>query len=198
MIQGSGMHQGLQAKPQRAGSVIDYSGVSRSVGMDPKSLGRQEFLLRPGCFQVIDGDTIKVFANPKPKKTASSPRNYNQAFSMRFRSTNAPERPRGRATDEIMRSIGLDPYRNSPGQWATEALSGYLDRRALLVQPTGRTDNYGRMLCDMSVVPYTDGSPDLNRAISLERIMLEKKIVNPFEQERPPPLHPQEFGLGGP
>ena len=117
---------------------------------------------------------------------------------MRFRSIAAPERAKGRATDEIMTSAGMDPHRDSPGQKVTSLLNEYLDKRAILVQPTGRVDGYGRMLCDMSVVPYTDGSPDLTRAISLEQLLLAQKVVSPFEQEKPPGLHPQGLNTGGP
>ena len=185
---------------QDTGPVMDFSEIPRSAGMTPEvieRIGRQPFLLRPGHFAVIDGDTIKVFANPIPEQTASSPRNYDQAFSLRFRSIAAPEKQRRRATDAILTAANIDPYRNSPGRKATALLKEYLDQRALLVQPTGRTDKFGRMLCDMAVVPYTGMSPDLNRAMSLERLLLSMKVVNPFEEEMPPGLHPQGLEPGG-
>lgn len=168
--------------------VLDLSSYNRPAGMDPELIGQQPFLLRPGNFSVIDGDTIWALPNPRPEKREDGVPSYS--FSMRFRSIAAPERPKRRATDRIIKSAGIDPYWDSAGQKATDLLKTYMKRRALLVQPTGSTDKYGRMLCDMSVVPYTGSSPDITRAMSLERLMLEQKVVSPFRQETPPPLHP--------
>lgn len=169
--------------------VLDLSKFRRPPELNPLLFGTRPFLLRPGHFSVIDGDTIWVTANSKQK--AESGKRNSPAFSMRFRSIAAPERPKRRATDRIVKASGADPYWDSAGKQATELLKQYLDRRALLVQPSGEVDKYGRMLCDMSVVPYTGDSPDLGRAMSLERLMLEQGVVNPFRQEVPPPLRPQ-------
>lgn len=166
-------------------TVLDLSFRDRPRGLDPMILGEQPFLLRPGHFSVIDGDTIWALSNEPDEK-----RN-GQSFSMRFRSIAAPERPKRRHTDDILKKSGIDPYWDSAGQQATTQLKAYMDGRALLVEPTGEVDVYGRMLCDMAVVPYTGGKPDLSRAASLERLMLSQRVVSPFEQEAPPPLRPQ-------
>ncbi|HDZ51490.1 hypothetical protein LCGC14_0112410 [marine sediment metagenome] len=166
-------------------TVLDLSFRDRPRGLDPLILGEQPFLLRPGHFSVIDGDTIWALSNePDDKRNG-------QSFSMRFRSIAAPERPKRRHTDDILKKNGIDPYWDSAGQQATTQLKAYMDGRALLVEPTGEVDVYGRMLCDMAVVPYTGGKPDLSRAASLERLMLSQRVVSPFEQEAPPPLRPQ-------
>ena len=165
--------------------VTDISSMERPVGMDPTRFGRQSFLLRPGSFSVIDGDTIWVLPNPKPD---NSGRKSRPAFSMRFRSIAAPEKPKASGIDWVLQSSGLNPHWDSPGQEATDLLKKYLDRRALLVQPSGEVDKYKRMLCDMSVVSYSDNEPDLKTAVSLECLMLENGVVSPFEGEAPPPL----------
>jgi len=167
--------------------VLDLSSANRPAGMDPALLGRQPFLLRPGNFSVIDGDTVWVTPNPRRQPEGSAP----NCFSMRFRSIAAPERPKKRATDTILKAGSINPHWDSAGQKATDLLKTYLDGRALLVQPTGDKDKYGRMLCDMYVVPYTGASPDLERAASLEHLMLGQGAVNPFREEVPPPLRPQ-------
>ncbi len=165
--------------------VQDLSFLDRPQGMDPEVLGRTAFLLRPGHFSVVDGDTIWALSNDKGDSKAA------MSFSMRFRSIAAPERPMKRFTDTILKKSGIDPYWDSSGQTATNQLKAYLDRRALLVQPTGNLDRYGRMLCDMAVVPYTAGEPDISRATSLERLLLGQNVVSPFKDEAPPPLRPQ-------
>lgn len=175
--------------------VLDLSSVNRPAGMDTAVLGKRPFLLRPGNFSVIDGDTIWV--TPNPARQGGETRAKN-AFSIRFRSIAAPERPKKRATDSILKAGNIDPYWDSAGQKATNLLRKYLDKRALLVNPTGEKDRYGRMLADMYVVPYTGSSPDLSRAISIEHMMLDQQVVNPFKQEKRPPLRPHLSGLQGP
>ncbi|MFG6573549.1 thermonuclease family protein [Sulfitobacter sp. 1A13353] len=167
--------------------VQDLSFLERPANIDPKSLGREDFLLRPGHFSVIDGDTIWALSNSEGQAR------QGKSFSMRFRTIAAPERPTRRGTDAILKNSGIDPYWDSLGQQSTEQLKAYLDGRALLVQPSGQIDRYGRMLCDMAVVPYTGGEPDLSRAVSLERLMLSQKVANPFDGKPTPPLHPQLY-----
>jgi endonuclease YncB( thermonuclease family) len=166
-------------------TIQDLSYSDRPADMDPKLFGRTPFLLRPKHFAVIDGDTI--WALPQE----SGRRDKGKSFSMRFRSIAAPERPVKRATDRILKAAGINPYWDDSGQKATDLLKTYLDGRALLVQPTGEVDKYGRMLCDMAVVPYTGSDPDITRATSLERLMLQQEVVSPFGQEAPPPVRPQ-------
>ena len=168
--------------------VVDLGSKNRPVGMDPKSLGREAFLLRPGDFSVIDGDTIWALSNSGQGGAQSGFDKPQKAFAMRFRSIAAPEKPKAHFLDAIMRENGIDPNPDSAGQKATDLLKTYLDKRALLVHPTGEMDKYGRMICDMSVVPYTGKNPDLGRALSLENLMLEQKVVSPFRNETPPAL----------
>jgi endonuclease YncB( thermonuclease family) len=168
--------------------IKDLSRSERVKDMDPRIFGEQPFLLRPGNFAVIDGDTIWAWAN---NTSSFSSKKRECAFSMRFRSIAAPEKPVRRATDSALKAAGIDPYWDSAGKKATDLLKTYLDGRALLVLPTGDVDKYGRMLCDMAVVPYTGADPDLSRAVSLEVLMLQQGVVSPFRQESPPRLHPQ-------
>lgn len=167
--------------------IRDLSYIDRPAGFDPASLGREPFLLRPGHFAVVDGDTIWALSTSGRGRGERD----RMSFSMRFRSIAAPERPMRRATDRVLSKSGVDPYWDHAGRRATDLLKTYMDRRALLVQPTGRIDPYGRMLCDMSVVPYTGRNPDLARAISLERLMLDREVVTPFGREVPPSVRPQ-------
>jgi hypothetical protein len=175
--------------------VLDLSFIDRPAGMDPTLLGTRPFLLRPGNFSVIDGDTIWVLPNPRTRRADGGPPN---SFSIRFRSIAAPERPKKRATDAILKAGGVNPYWDSAGQKATDLLKTYLDKRALLVQPSGEIDRHGRMLGDMYVVPYTGARPDLDRAISIEHLMLDNDVVSPFRQEARPPLRPQLLDPEGP
>jgi endonuclease YncB( thermonuclease family) len=169
--------------------LLDLSSADRPMDMDPLILGRKNFLLRPGHFSVIDGDTIWAMTNTN-KDNGDFNQRQKKSFGIRFRSIAAPEKPKGRATDRTLKAAGIDPHWDSAGKKATELLKMYLDDRALLVQPTGRIDRYGRMLADMCVVPYTRSEPDLGRAMSLEQLMLVQGTVNPFRKEIPPPLHP--------
>lgn len=167
--------------------IRDLSRANLPADHNPELLGAQPFLLRPGHFSVIDGDTIWALAAPE----GPHDQRRQMSFSMRFRSIAAPEKPVKRATDHILQAAGINPYWDSRGQEATELLKTYTDGRAILVEPTGRTDKYGRMLCDIAVVPYTGHAPDISRAISLEHLLLDQKKVDPFRGESAPPLRPQ-------
>lgn len=170
--------------------VRDYSNIDRPQGLDPLRLGRAPFLLRPGHFAIVDGDTI--WALPQISgRTPPRGNGPNNSWSMRFRSIAAPEKPKTRMTDGILKAAGINPHWDSAGQKSTDLLKTYLGGRALLVEPTGKVDRYGRMLCDMAVVPYVDGQPNIRTAVSLERLMLRQKVVDPFENELAPPVHPQ-------
>lgn len=169
--------------------IKDLSFTERAANINPADLGASPFLLRPGHFAVIDGDTIWAWSNTR-ESSFSGNLKRDKSFSMRFRSIAAPERPKLRATDTILKKSRVNPAWDSAGQKATELLKTYLDKRALLVEPTGRTDKYGRMLCDLSVVPYSGNEPDLSRATSLECLMLDQGVVNPFGEEVKPRLNP--------
>ena len=168
--------------------IRDLSRVELPKDLDPLKMGTDPFLLRPGGFFVVDGDTIWAWANTEQSAFGGK---RERSFSMRFRSIAAAEKPKLRATDSILKAAGVDPYKNYAGQKAKTLLETYLDGRALLVQPTGNVDKYGRMLCDMSVVPYTGADPDLTRATSLEVLMLDQGVVSPFGKESRPRLRPQ-------
>ncbi|CAN0572387.1 unnamed protein product [Laminaria digitata] len=170
--------------------IKDLSFTERPAGLDPVELGAEPFLLRSGCFSVIDGDTIWAWATTG-KSVFSGDKSREKSFSMRFRSIAAPEKPKRRGTDVILKRSGVDPAWDSAGKKATDLLKTYLDKRALLVEPTGRKDKYGRLLCDLSVVPYSAGEPDLQRAISLEHLLLDQGVVNPFQGETRPQLKPR-------
>lgn len=170
--------------------IKDLSKRERPADLDPKELGRAPFLLRPGHFSVIDGDTIWAWANTK-ESSFSGDGKRDKSFSMRFRSIAAPEKPKRRGTDAIFKGARINANWDSAGQKATDLLKTYLDKRALLVEPTGEVDKYGRMLCDLAVVPYSGNEPDLSRAVSLEFLMLDQGVVQPFRNEQRPQLTPQ-------
>ena len=171
--------------------IPDLSRDDRYEGMNPLTLGRDAFLLRHWAFYVIDGDTIAVKATHDREGQACTEGRRPRAYSIRFRSIAAPERPKRRSTDRILTAAGIDPHWDSAGRKATGLLKTYLERRALLVQPTGSVDKHGRMLADMAVVPIRAGEPDVAAALSLERLMLQQGVVGVFRDEPLPPLRPQ-------
>jgi endonuclease YncB( thermonuclease family) len=139
----------------------------------------------PGQFRVVDADTIWCLSDQR------GPKGKEMSFSLRFRSIAAPERVKGRPTDKILQAAGIDPYSDHPGRMATEALRAFCDRRAVMVIPSGEQDRYGRSLVDMAVIPMKDGKFNPEDAVSLERLMIHKRVVDPFRDEELPKLYPQ-------
>ena len=83
-----------------------------------------------------------------------SHRTRRKRSPIRFRSVNATELPKASGTDQILRDAGIDP---NPGNLALKSkklLKTYLDDRAMLAVSSGKSDRYGRLLCDVYVVPY--------------------------------------------
>lgn len=142
------------------------------------------FVMMPGQFRVVDGDTLWCLSDVK------GPKGYEKSFGLRFRSIAAPERVKSRPTDKVLQAGGIDPYFDHPGRQATEQMRAYCNRRAVLVIPSGQQDKYGRSLVDMSVIPKTNGIFNPAEAISLERLMLQRRVVDPFQGQELPDLYP--------
>lgn len=175
------------------------SDKERSPGFDLTRITAEErIILRPLHFRVVDGDTLAVrSAHPGLDGEGAT------AFRIRFRSVGAAETPSSRGSDWILKSSGADPHWWSKGAQATAILKDLLkppksaitgDRVPphVLLVPTGKLDKYGRMVADAYGVFYktAEGSLDLARAISLEKLLLEAGVVEPFRQEQAPALHP--------
>ncbi|MEP3667728.1 MAG: thermonuclease family protein [Roseibium sp.] len=140
------------------------------------------FFVRPRDYSVIDGDTIRILA-PKGPMDKWRP----EAFSVRFRSIAAPEKPKPEMTDKIMKSVGIDPHADNAGIIAKNALKDLLKGRCLMIEPKG-ADRYKRTLGDISASGTPGKSFDLNNAFSVEQRMIDGGIVTRFsnEEELPP------------
>ncbi|MXX91814.1 MAG: hypothetical protein F4213_21610 [Boseongicola sp. SB0677_bin_26] len=169
----------------------DLTDDPRPVGMDPLRLGDRPFLLRDAAFFVIDGDTIRVKSTEDSAKDGPMGyRLHQQAFAIRFRSIAAPEKPRYSSTDRTLLAAGVDPHARSAGIMARDGLRRMLDGFAILVQPSGRLDRYGRMLADISRTPVSGRKIDVTSAMSLEHLLLNAGLVSRFGPESLPARHP--------
>lgn len=169
----------------------DLTDNPRPVGLDPLRLGDRPFLLRAAAFFVIDGDTIRVKSrDDSDRDDEKGYRLHQQAFAIRFRSIAAPEKPRYSSTDRSLLAAGVDPHARSAGIMARDGLRRMLEGFAILVQPSGRLDRYGRMLADVSRAPVAARSIDVGRAVSLEHLLIEAGLVSRFGPESLPARHP--------
>jgi len=149
-----------------------------------------EFSLPDGAFRVgargyrvVDGDTIKIMSGRK------SPLGEDiVALRMRFRSIAAPETRKTGWTDRPLIALNADPNRFCPGRRARDLLQKFTRGRDIVISHGRRFDPYGRLLADICVLPGRGAS--IEEAISLERVMLAKGVVDRFGSERVPDLHP--------
>jgi endonuclease YncB( thermonuclease family) len=147
------------------------------------SLPDGPFRVGPSGYRVVDGDTIKIMSGRK------SPLGEDiVALRLRFRSIAAPETRKTSWEDRSLAALGADPNRFCPGRRARDLLRQFTRRRDIVISHGGRFDPYGRLLADISVLPDRDAS--LKEAVSLERVMLAKGVVDRFGAERVPDLHP--------
>lgn len=148
------------------------------------------FTLPDGAFRVpsfahrvVDGDTIKMMSGRRDVMGRPI-----VAARFRFRSMETPETRKNRWADAPLVALGADPDRNCPGKRARDTLIGFVRGRDLIVFHQGQYDPYGRLLCDISVLPERGSS--IEEAVSLERVMIARGVAKRFKEERLPPLHP--------
>ncbi len=164
----------------------------RDGDLSEMMLGRptQPFLVRPKDYFVVDGDTVSLRT-----KSASTGRSV-EAFSVRLDGVNAPEMPKSRATDALMRGIGIEPHPGSPGQLATDRLRALARGHALLIEPVEQengdvVDRYGRLLARISI----SGSPgrdfDLSGALSVSAVLHEEGHAVLMRDRDLPPRTPE-------
>lgn len=140
-------------------------------------------MVSPGGYRVVDGDTIKILTGRKDENGKDV-----TAARLRFRSMATPEIRRTSWSDRPMAALGRDPSNGSPGRAAQEQLRRFTKGRTIVVSHDNRTDPYGRLLCDISVLP--DKSASLSDAVSLERIMMARGVATRFRNENVPVLKP--------
>lgn len=134
-------------------------------------------------YRVVDGDTIKVMSGRRSPIGAEL-----VALRLRFRSIAAPETRKMGWEDRPLAALGADPNRFCPGRRARDLMLEFTKGRDIIISHGGRFDPYGRLLADISVLPNRESS--LEEAVSLERVMLAKGVVDRFGSERVPDLHP--------
>lgn len=147
------------------------------------SLPDGPFRVPSGAHRVVDGDTIKLMSgrrDPMGRELV--------AVRLRFRSMETPEIRRSRVWDAPLITLGADPNADCPGRRALEMLRRFTKGRDLIISHQGRFDPYGRLLCDISVLPDRDA--EIGSAISLERVMIARGVARRFREERLPPLNP--------
>ncbi len=157
--------------------------VLSSADLAAFSLPDGSFRVPAKAVRVVDGDTIKVMTgrlSPLGEEIA--------AVRVRFRSTAAPETRKTAWADRPLEALGADPNRFCPGRAARDQLQKFLRGREVIITHNRRFDRYGRLLGDISVIPEL-GAPD-TEAVSLERVMLARGVVDRFPSEQIPPLHP--------
>lgn len=141
------------------------------------------FRVPAGLYRVTDGDTIRLLSGQR------SPLGQElTVLRIRFRTIAAPETRKARWADAPLIAIDADPGRFCPGRRAKEMLIRFTRKRDLIVSHHGRFDRYGRLLADLSVLPEP-GAP-LAQAVSLERVMLARGVVDRLSTDPVPPLHP--------
>jgi len=147
------------------------------------SLRDGPFRVGAGAYRVVDGDTIKVMSG------RTGPLGDDLvAIRLRFRSIAAPETRKTGWSDRPLIALKADPNRFCPGKRARDLLCKYTRGRDLIISHQNGFDPYGRLLADICVLPDRDS--DLEGAVSLERVMLAKGVVDRFSSERVPDLHP--------
>lgn len=147
------------------------------------SLPDGAFRVGPRGYRVVDGDTIKIMSGRKTPLGDDV-----VALRLRFRSIAAPETSKTSWSDRSLAALGFDPNRFCPGRRARDLLRQFTRGRDVIISHGGRFDPYGRLLADVSVLPRHDAP--LEEAVSLERVMLAKGVVDRFNGERVPDLHP--------
>lgn len=147
------------------------------------SLPDGPFRVGPRGYRVVDGDTIKIMSGRKTPIGEDI-----VAIRLRFRSIAAPETRKTGWTDRPLEALGADPNRFCPGRRARDLLRAFTKRRDIVISHRGRFDPYGRLLADVSVLPGRGST--LEEAVSLERVMLAKGVVDRFRDEPVPALHP--------
>lgn len=141
------------------------------------------FRVGPRFYRVVDGDTIKIMSGRKTPLGEDI-----VALRLRFRSIAAPETSKTSWSDRPLAALGFDPNRACPGRRARDQLRDFTRKRDVIISHGGRFDPYGRLLADVSVLP--DRGSSLEEAVSLERVMLAKGVVDRFRDELVPDLHP--------
>lgn len=154
----------------------DTSKGFRSV---PDGFQRHAFFLAPDEYGVIDGDTIYVDTLVE--------NGGHLRFKIRFSSTNAPEMPVKRMTDDFLMEMGIDPHASNPGSRAATIMHGAMAGRPVFVVPAvqqdgSSLDRYGRLLADIYISgpdptpeeerPDTKGF-DLDGYVSASRLIFE-------------------------
>jgi endonuclease YncB( thermonuclease family) len=141
------------------------------------------FRVPASALRVVDGDTIKVMTGRRGPLGEDI-----TAVRVRFRSIAAPETRKTSWADKPLEALGADPNRFCPGRAARDLLSRFLRGRDVIISHNRQFDPYGRLLADLSVIPLRGGAE--GSAVSLERVMLARGMVEPFRAEMIPPLHP--------
>lgn len=156
-----------------------------------RELPRRPFIVKPGRYSVIDGDTFSIRF---PRRDGFD--GMVEAFRVRFCSVNAAEKPPRRQDDAQMRALGIDLYANDPGELATRKLRELCKGRALLfVFPDNeeefKHDRFRRVLAEVCV----SGSPgeefDLTGSSSLQYEMYRAGRAIPLPGSRIPPSWPE-------
>lgn len=135
------------------------------------------------AYRVVDGDTIRLMSGRRDLLGREI-----AALRIRFRSIAAPETRKTPWEDRALAALDADPNRFCPGRQARDLLRQFTRGRDIIISHGGRFDPYGRLLADLSVLP--DRGSAIERAVSLERVMLAKGVVDRFGDERVPDLHP--------
>jgi len=157
--------------------------VLSSADLAAFSLPDGSFRVPAVAVRVVDGDTIKVMSGRR------SPLGEEiTALRIRFRSIAAPETRKTSWTDKPLEALGADPNRFCPGRAARDQLQKFLRGRDVIITHHRQFDRYGRLLADLSVLP--EQGAEVREAISLERVMLARGVVDRFPSEQVPQLHP--------
>lgn len=141
------------------------------------------FLVSPGGYRVVDGDTLKILTGRQDMDGKDI-----VAARLRFRSMATPEIRRTSWIDRPMAALGRDPSSGCPGRAAQEQMRRFTKGRTIAVSHNGQRDKYGRLLADISVLPARDAP--LEKAVSLERVMIARGVATRFRDEPLPALHP--------
>lgn len=151
---------------------------------------RQPFFIGPRDYFVIDGDTIMALGRLTRSHQLLHGDRRPEAFRIRHRAIAAAEKPQYTMGERQLMKVGIDAHENHPGMIATKTLRRMCRNRVLFIEPSGRTDKYGRMLADIAVSGAPGSSFELDGAIGTEYEMLRRHAAEPFSSEErlPPPV----------
>lgn len=163
----------------------------RPEDLAPGMLERPDipFLVHPGSYSVVDGDTIRLRTMPDAFGVR------HEAFRIRLCGINTPELLKKAMFDVVLNVAGRDEKRYGPGETARDKLREICAGRVILINPVieddnPKTDAYGRLLAQVCVSGSKGAAFNLTGAYSVEAALIMHGLAKPMGSSLAPALKP--------